>query len=274
MLKILFITDIHQNIDALSKIDFTLFDLVLCGGDLAEPTHIKYSIIKDIVSILKDNNAFIIPGNCDKDPRVVELINNLNNIDKKIIDFNEEKIMGIGYSRSLRDDAKMYREYFLEDKKRIFEFYEKSPAKFILDLCGIKITGKDEFTTIPIEDTLKKSCDFIEKFASFSEDELDKYFDSIPESNFKNGIILSHSPSNMVLDKLVGLPNAGGKALKRAIDKYKPKLVLSGHFHELTGRVESNGTIFFNPGAIKDNKYGIITIDKDKIETEFKLIKN
>ena len=122
MLKILFITDIHQNIKALSKIDFTIYDLVLCGGDLAEPMHFDYSKIKDIVSILKKVNAFIIPGNCDKDPRVVELINTLNNIDKKIVEFNGEKILGIGYSRSLRDDAKMYREYFLEDEKRIFEF--------------------------------------------------------------------------------------------------------------------------------------------------------
>ncbi len=268
MKKILFITDIHQNIEALAKVDFAPYDLVLCGGDLADPFHFDYSIVEDIVDILKGDNLFIVPGNCDREPRVVELISTLNNIDKKIVSFDKDKIMGIGYSRSLSDDAKMYRDYFLEDPNRIFEFYQNSPSKFILELCGIKVASEKEFTTTPIEVTLKNSCDFIDKFASFKEDDLDNYFNSVPESDFENGIMLNHSPSSMILDKLVGLPNAGGKALKRAVDKYKPKLVLSGHFHELTGTIKNNGTTFFNPGALKDGKYGVITIDNGKIETE------
>jgi Icc-related predicted phosphoesterase len=83
-----------------------------------------------------------------------------------------------------------------------------------------------------------------------------------------SGILVTHSPPYGFLDKLDGLPNIGSKEIRKGIQKTAPKLVLCGHFHELFGIEKLDDTIIFNPGAIKDSRYGVIYLKGDKIKTE------
>ncbi len=61
-------------------------------------------------------------------------------------------------------------------------------------------------------------------------------------------IILSHAPPFGYLDKTTVGPR-GSKILLRAIKRYKPKLVLSGHIHENKGRARIGKTEVYNLGS-------------------------
>lgn len=269
--QILFITDIHQNIKAIKKIDFSKYDNVFCGGDLLDPTAPNIKIAKEIINILP-NETYIVPGNCDKDPKLIEYMqDNLKYIHKKLTNINGIPLLGIGYCRDLKEDMKAYRKFFLEDNKRIFDLMENNKKlSFIIEFCGIKVNGDNSIEVLSEEEALELSKDFISKFDFFEEIEITDLFSNIED--LSNGIILSHSPPFGYLDKLDGLPHIGAHSLKYGIKKTKPKLVLCGHFHEFTKKEFIDKTTIFNPGAIKDNKFGVIIIKENNIWLEFKNI--
>ncbi|OHD12974.1 MAG: hypothetical protein A2086_04515 [Spirochaetes bacterium GWD1_27_9] len=264
--KILFLTDIHQNIRNIKKINFSGFDYIFCGGDLLDPSNPDFDIARKIIDILP-KNTYIVPGNCDKSEKLVKAItDNLINIHKQKVTFTDFDLVGIGFSRSLKDDFKVYREYFRADKSRIFKFLKESKLKFLLDFCGIKLKSDTDIEFLDENIALNANRDFINKFVSFYENEIDDFFNRI--DYLKNGIIITHSPPFGMLDKLPGLPNIGSISIRNFIEKTKPKLVLCGHFHELGGRLDIDGTVIFNPGAVKDGKYGIININEQNIKTD------
>lgn len=263
-MKIVFLTDIHQNYDALRKINFKDFDMVLCGGDILDPGKPDLSIAKKIINLLPEN-TYIVPGNCDKGKEIVELIDSLNNIHKKSVLDKDINLIGIGYSRSLKEDLTFYRDYFMEDRSRIDKFLNESKNKFILNACGINVAEDKKVETIPIEAAIEMQSGLIEKFDSFIEDDILAFSKNLCSSSFN--IILTHSPPYGLLDKLPGLPNIGSIQIKNIVDKIKPQLVLCGHFHENTGLVSSEGTLVFNPGAVKDGSYGVIEIRNGELKT-------
>lgn len=256
-LKILFITDIHQNIDAVRKIDFSLFDACFCGGDLLDPSNPDISIAKAIIDLLP-KKTLIVPGNCDKDQVLIMYMKEkLKFIHKELTSLSDIPVLGIGYSRDLKDDMKVYRAYFQEDDKRVYSFIENNSINsFILDFCGIKIEEDNTIKYLSEKEALEKAEKFINKFVAFSENEIASLFSGI--KGIDGGIILTHSPSYGTLDKLNGLPNIGSLAIKEGIIKTNPALVLCGHFHELQGKSKINNSIIFNPGALKDGCYGVI----------------
>ena len=161
----------------------------------------------------------------------------------------------------------IYREYFQKDHNRIFSFFKNNHLSFLLDFCGIKINKNNEINIIPFNEACKASKDFINKFQSFEEKEIDTLFSSI--DSLKDGILLTHSPPYGALDKLDGLPHIGSISIAAGIKKTKPLFILCGHFHELYAKTTIYDIPIFNPGAMKDNRYGVITISKN-INFEFK----
>jgi len=71
--------------------------------------------------------------------------------------------------------------------------------------------------------------------------------------NLDNVVILSHAPPYGCLD-LTPIGHRGSKILLRAIKKYKPKLVLSGHIHEGKGETRIGKTVVYNLGVFGDYK--------------------
>ncbi|MBN2547451.1 MAG: metallophosphoesterase [Spirochaetes bacterium] len=271
-LKILFLTDIHQNLNAVKKINFSSYDLVLCGGDILTPNDHDLVSAKNIIDSMPED-TIIIPGNCDKNSDL------LNYIKKRMIflhmDFVTKKninILGIGYSRAIKDDIRVYRNFFIKEKKRIDYFLGQNNLPFILKYCGIEKNDKNEIVIQPENTGMEQLEDFAGHFVSFQENEITDFFNTFDNKNNKIDIMLTHSPAYGLLDKLNGLPNIGSKAIKEGIKKVKPKLVLCGHFHELIGNLIYNDSIIFNPGAVKDNKYGEIEIYNDNIKVFYKTI--
>ena len=86
--SLLFITDIHQNINAIKKIDFSKYDNVVCAGDVLEPSNPDMTIAKKIIDLLP-SCTYIIPGNCDKNNALIEYMKKkLNFIHKSLIFFS------------------------------------------------------------------------------------------------------------------------------------------------------------------------------------------
>jgi Icc-related predicted phosphoesterase len=62
----------------------------------------------------------------------------------------------------------------------------------------------------------------------------------------KCDILINHSPALGSLDKIIEERHVGCEFLKEAIERIKPKLVISGHIHEGYGKIEQNGIIYVN----------------------------
>ncbi|HOV15781.1 MAG TPA: hypothetical protein PK771_15940, partial [Spirochaetota bacterium] len=182
------------------------------------------------------------------------------------IEIDGINLIGIGFSRSLKEDLIYYRNWFTEDQSRIWTYLKESSNRFILEACGIKVDASSNITTMPIDDSLKNMKGLIDKFDFFLEDELTDLFKNVKSTNFS--IIMTHSPPFGMLDKLPGLPNIGSISITNIIKSVMPKLVLCGHFHENVGVMTFQDSVkVFNPGALKDNYYGEIEIKHDEIKT-------
>jgi Icc-related predicted phosphoesterase len=265
--RVLFFTDIHQNIDAVRKLSFDDYDLIFCGGDILDPSKPDAALAKKIIDLFP-GRTFIIPGNCDKDESLIEYMKSkLNYIHKVLTSKEDTQILGIGYSRSLKSDMEVYRNYFLEDYDRIKTFHKENHLNFILDFCGIQIKD-DKINILDFEEAINASKDFFDKFVSFEEDEVEKLFTAV--NSLSDGFLVTHSPPFGSLDKLDGLPHIGSVSIAAGIKKTRPKIVLCGHFHELVSSTKIGDTIIFNPGAIKDNKYGEIIIEEKEIKINFR----
>lgn len=59
-------------------------------------------------------------------------------------------------------------------------------------------------------------------------------------------ILINHSPALDSLDKIIEERHVGCEFLKKAIERVKPRLVISGHIHEGYGKLEQNGIIYVN----------------------------
>lgn len=86
----------------------------------------------------------------------------------------------------------------------------------------------------------------------------------------KEGMILMvHAPAYGYNDVIPSGINVGSKAILEIVDKYRPRLVLSGHIHESFGKKERNGTVLVNPGALVDGRCAIVTVDDSDIDVRF-----
>ena len=99
-------------------------------------------------------------------------------------------------------------------------------------------------------------------------------------------VLASHGPAHGFLDRsLFGGMRVGSRAVRRAVEDARPRVVLSGHIHEARGIVEydwvggrtvardreylvsedADNTVFFNPGPTKDGYLGRLEITDDRV---------
>lgn len=76
-----------------------------------------------------------------------------------------------------------------------------------------------------------------------SEDKLEEIYSQIDEDT---DVIISHGAPYGILDKPFRGGSTGSKALKNAIDRVKPKLVVFGHIHYSHGTHVEDGVTYFN----------------------------
>ena len=265
--NLLFITDIHQQKENLKKIDFNSFDYIFCAGDFLDSSNPNLELAKELVCLLP-NSTYLIPGNHDKSDDLRALMQKETiYIEKTYTTLSDTDlpVAGIGGARNLVDDIKLYRDFFLEDKRRIDDFIAANGIQsFILKFCGIiESDNKNEkYSIIDNTPIIENNRNFIENFLMFKEENLNDFEKS--SQSLTDGILLSHSPPYGALDKLPGLPNAGGRKIANVIKTKQPSLVLCGHFHELSGITTLYNSVVFNPGALKDGFYGIVEFKENQ----------
>ena len=82
-------------------------------------------------------------------------------------------------------------------------------------------------------------------------------------------VLMVHAPAYGFNDVIPSGISVGSKGVLDIVKKYRPKLVLSGHIHESFGRKEEDGTVFINPGAVKDGRCAIVSIEGDEVLAKF-----
>lgn len=88
------------------------------------------------------------------------------------------------------------------------------------------------------------------------------------EPLLEEGVVLAtHAPARGHLDVPPGGGHVGSTALRELVDRYRPRLHLSGHIHEARGVEEADGTTFVNPGpalrghaAVVDMEDGAVSV--------------
>ena len=116
--------------------------------------------------------------------------------------------------------------------------------------------------------------------------EEDEYASRLPPALEGAQVLASHGPVHGILDRsLFGGTNVGSRAVFRAVEEARPRVVLSGHIHEARGIVafdwesgkvlsrdkdlletdRPDTTLFFNPGPAKDGFLGRLEIEGDTV---------
>ena len=98
-----------------------------------------------------------------------------------------------------------------------------------------------------------------------SEDEIMASLDPISENVT---ILMVHAPAFGHLDMIPSGMMVGSESIKTIVDRYRPKVVLSGHVHEARGIKEHNGTLFLNPGSAKEGYAALLTVEGGAAKAE------
>jgi hypothetical protein len=98
----------------------------------------------------------------------------------------------------------------------------------------------------------------------FSEERI---FGFLDEVMVERGILVTHCPAWGRNDTAKGA-HMGSKAISDIVEKYKPKLALSGHIHDARGVVEEKATTFVNPGPAKQGYAALVLLKRDKVKVD------
>ncbi len=74
-------------------------------------------------------------------------------------------------------------------------------------------------------------------------------------------VLVTHVPPHNTVDKIFIGNHGGSKELRSLVDKYKPRLVLSGHIHESPGFKKIDDTVFVNCSIGKRGEGAIIDLN-------------
>jgi Icc-related predicted phosphoesterase len=81
----------------------------------------------------------------------------------------------------------------------------------------------------------------------------------------KRCVLVTHAPPLGTLDMTRSGKSLGSKAIADAVSRFMPRLVLSGHVHEARGVIEKEGTVFANPGPLKEKQVVMAEVTSDRV---------
>ena len=76
-------------------------------------------------------------------------------------------------------------------------------------------------------------------------------------------ILVSHPPPNGAVDVVYSGEHVGSVAVREAVEKYQPPLVLCGHIHEARGIERIGPTTVVNPGPARTGHSAVVEINGD-----------
>ncbi|MEM2943222.1 MAG: metallophosphoesterase [Methanomassiliicoccales archaeon] len=74
-------------------------------------------------------------------------------------------------------------------------------------------------------------------------------------------VLATHTPPQGINDIVPSGRHIGSTAIKKIVEEFRPKVVLSGHVHEAWGIQKSGETVFVNPGAAKDFRAATLVLN-------------
>jgi len=80
---------------------------------------------------------------------------------------------------------------------------------------------------------------------------ISRHWDLIPQGT---DILMTHGPVAGILDKTVRGEHVGCVDLLKKVQELKPKYYIGGHIHEAYGKLEAEGTTYFN-ASVLDERY-------------------
>ncbi len=133
------------------------------------------------------------------------------------------------------------------------------------NLDGWRVREELERTGILLDGRSRRLYDYI--FAGVGGLETESDLASVGRTVFH--ILVSHHPPLGILDK--GFYGRGGLArLRQLVEEKKPILHLFGHIHEARGVEEYGGTVFVNPGPLREGYYALVTVDEGRVKARHK----
>ena len=115
-------------------------------------------------------------------------------------------------------------------------------------------------TNINMKRLEKKGISFV-GISAIDEGNVERFFSENEEILDENCVLVTHAPPYNTQDKIFIEMHGGSKELRTAIDKYKPRLVLSGHVHEDPGYAKSEETVVVNCSMGKRGSGALIEIN-------------
>jgi Icc-related predicted phosphoesterase len=97
----------------------------------------------------------------------------------------------------------------------------------------------------------------------FSEDDILSALDAVM---VKGAVLVTHVPPRGHVDGTSSGLHVGSTAVAKIVEKYRPRVSLSGHVHEARGMVEEEGTLFLNPGPVRKGYRAIVDLAESDVE--------
>lgn len=91
-----------------------------------------------------------------------------------------------------------------------------------------------------------------------TEDEIERSLRPLMERDF---VLVTHTPPLGANDMAFSGRRGGSTAIRKLVDEFHPRAVLSGHIHEAPGILREGNTLLVNPGAAKDARAAIVDMD-------------
>jgi len=105
-------------------------------------------------------------------------------------------------------------------------------------------------------------------FNSFTEFTEDYIFAALDRVMVENAILVTHVPTKGYLDGPSPSEHYGSEAVAKIVDKYRPRVAISGHIHEARGVTRDKGTLFFNPGPAMRGNRAILSLTEERTDVE------
>jgi Icc-related predicted phosphoesterase len=90
-------------------------------------------------------------------------------------------------------------------------------------------------------------------------------FASLDNIMVEESVLVTHVPPKGFVDATPNGIHAGSRAVKEIVEKYRPRLSVSGHIHEARGLNEEGGTVFLNPGSARMGFRAIVELTMDDV---------
>ncbi len=93
---------------------------------------------------------------------------------------------------------------------------------------------------------------------------LAQVLESIGEKQMSRTVLVVHNPPyRSGLDLVRGGEYVGSKRLRELVERYQPRLLLTGHIHESPGVTNLGKTLAVNPGPLERGNYALVLVDPD-----------